>query len=143
MIQQGEKQAGPVRMRFYIPIMLLVMALSVGCAPHGREPKLSDLEGCDPALKIRAVKLAGENELISAVAPLVDLLQDEDRAVRYYAIASLRRITGTDHGYDFKADAGSRAEAVARWREELNQKKTQSVSWNRYDTNAAEHQEKY
>jgi hypothetical protein len=123
--------------------MFLVMALSVGCTPHGREPKLSDLEGCDPALKIRAVKLAGESELTSAVAPLVDLLQDEDRAVRYYAIASLRRITGTDLGYDFKADASSRSEAVARWREEMDKQKTQSVSWNRYDTNAAEHQERY
>ena len=50
---------------------------------------------------------------------LVDLLEDDDQAVRFYAIGSLRRITGTDCGYDFKTNAYCRLEAIRRWRENL------------------------
>jgi len=49
----------------------------------------------------------------------VDLLQDEDKSVRFYTIESLRRITGTDNGYDYKAAPQMRAAAVERWRKFL------------------------
>lgn len=103
------------RMWVFVPIMILLW----GCAASERAVSLSDMNNPDPTVRIRAIKWAGENKLDSALPRLVDLLQDEDRAIRYYAIAALRHITGTDHGYDFKSDARTRSEAIKRWQAEL------------------------
>jgi hypothetical protein len=101
------------------PIIWLVFL--AGCSANMQPVGLSDLENRDPAQRIRAIKWAGENKVQAAVPLLVDRLQEQDSAVRFYAIEALRRITGTDRGYDYKADAASRAQAVARWRASLGQ----------------------
>lgn len=99
--------------------MLLILA---GCGDSfDREMGLSDLENSNPALRIMAIKWAGDNKVSSAVPRLVDFLQDEDPSVRFYAIEALQRITGTDCGYDYKAPAPLRAAATKRWREFLEQ----------------------
>mgnify|MGYP003879937573 CR=1 FL=1 len=46
---------------------------------------------------------------------LIGLLDDPDIAVRLYAIAALRRLTGNDYGYRYYASDADRAAAVARW----------------------------
>ncbi|MHC4632245.1 MAG: hypothetical protein ACYS9C_13400 [Planctomycetota bacterium] len=61
-----------------------------------------------------------------AIPQLVDSLQDEDTSVRFYAIEALRRITGTDNGYHYKASPQLRAEAVERWRESLKSNGSQN-----------------
>jgi hypothetical protein len=66
-----------------------------------------------------AIKWAGDNKISPAVPQLVDFLQDEDKPIRFYSIEALRRITGTDCGYDYKASAQRRAAAVECWREFL------------------------
>lgn len=92
-----------------------------GCAgPFDRKMKLSDLDSPNPAVRIMAIKWAGDNKASSAIPRLVDFLQNEDASVRFFAIEALRRITGTDNGYDYKASPQLRAEAVERWRESLN-----------------------
>jgi len=96
-----------------------IVILLAGCGGPPKKVDLLDLEHPDPAVRIRAIKWAGENQLMEAVPLLVDRLQEQDASVRFYAIISLKRITGTDHGYDYKADAAARAEAVARWRQAL------------------------
>lgn len=67
-----------------------------------------------------AAKWAGDNKISAAVPRLVDFLQDEDPSVRFYSIGALRRITGTNHGYDYKAAPYLRAAAVKRWRKSLD-----------------------
>ena len=94
-----------------------------GCGgPFDRKIGLSDLESPNPAVRIMAIKWAGDNKVSAAVPELVNSLQDEDRSVRFYAIEALQRITGTDNGYDYKACPERRAEAIGRWREYLKTK---------------------
>ena len=89
-----------------------------GCSsPVDRKIELSDLNNPNPMVRIMAIKWAGDNKVSSAIPQLVDFLQDEDKPVRFYAIEALRRITGTDNGYDYKANPQLRAQAVERWRE--------------------------
>lgn len=98
----------------------LVILMLAGCSgPFDRKMSLADLNHPNPAVKIMAIKWAGDNKVSSAVPHLVDFLQSEDKSVRFYSIEALRRITGTDHGYDYKTAPHRRAEAVKRWREFL------------------------
>jgi hypothetical protein len=111
------KDGNLVALLWFWASVILMMA---GCrSPFDRKMGLSDLESPNPAVRIMAIKWAGDNKVSSAVPQLVDLLQDEDGSVRFYAIEGLRRITGTDNGYDYKADPQQRAAAVERWREFL------------------------
>jgi hypothetical protein len=80
---------------------------------------ISDLDSPNPAVRVMAIKWAGDSKESLAVPRLVDFLQDEDTSVRFFAIEALRRITGTDNGYDYKASPRLRAQAVERWREFL------------------------
>jgi hypothetical protein len=115
-------------------LTVVIILIVAGCSsPFDRKPQLSDLGNPNPMIKIMAIKWAGDNKLSSAVPQLVDLLQDEDRSVRLYSICSLRRITGTDCGYDYKAAAHVRAVAIKCWRQFLrtdqshNRKESQNV----------------
>ena len=108
-----------LRLSIYVLVIILILLLPSGCGEPVGASSLSGLSSPDPAVKVQAIKWAGDNKLNSAIPQLVDLLEDEDRVVRFYAIGSLRRITGLDHGYDFKTDAHSRLESVKCWRENL------------------------
>ena len=96
----------------------MVTLASGGCGDSvlSRRITLSDLDNSSPTVRNRAIKWAGENRIEAAVPTLVDFLEDEDPSVRFYAIQGLRRITGVDHGYDYKASVQKRASAVHRWR---------------------------
>ena len=92
-----------------------------GCGDRfNRKMTLSDLESPNPTRRIMAIKWAGDNKILPAVPQLVDSLQNEDKSVRFYSIEALRRIVGTDHGYDYKTAPHLRAAAVKRWREFLD-----------------------
>ena len=98
-----------------------------GCGgPFDRKMRLSDLDSPNPAVRIMAIKWAGDSKASSAIPRLVDFLHDEDASVRFFAIEALRRITGTDNGYDYKASPQLRAEAVERWREFLKSNESQN-----------------
>lgn len=113
------------RKRAALAVKRYILALAVvpffGCASRqlDREWALSDLEDPDMTVRIMAVKWAGDNDVLEAVPYLVENLQNEDKALRFYSIQALSRITGKDCGYDYKASASSRAQAVERWREFL------------------------
>ena len=70
----------------------------------------------DPGERIHAIVEAGEQGRQEAVPLLVDRLEDEDEAVRFFAIQSLERITGESRGYRYYDPPGLRARAVRRWR---------------------------
>ena len=70
----------------------------------------------DPGERIHAIVTAGEQGRQEAVPLLVDRLEDEDTAVRFFAIQSLEKITGQTKGYRYYDPPGLRARAVRRWR---------------------------
>jgi len=110
-------------------VWLLTAATLVlsGCrGPFDRKMRLSDLDSPNPVVRIMAIKWAGDSKASSAIPRLVDFLHDEDTSVRFFAIEALRRITGTNSGYDYKASPQLRAEAVERWREFLKSNGSQN-----------------
>ena len=82
----------------------------------GRPKPGAGLASADPLERIQAIVAAGETRDASAVPLLVDRLEDEDQAVRFYAIQALTRITGQDMGYRYYRPFWERARAVRRWR---------------------------
>lgn len=103
----------------------LAVVLFCGCGSRrlDRRWEPADLEDPDLTVRIRAAKWAGDNAVEEAVPILVKNLQNEAQALRLYSIEALRRITGRDLGYDYKASPSSRAQAVERWRDFLAQNK--------------------
>jgi len=98
---------------------IVIFALcSLGCqhkqlAPNVAAPEIE--------AKIPGIKRAGETRDRSALPQLVDSLNDDDPAVRLFAIAALEKFTGDRFGYEYYLDEDQRKPAVARWRAWLKQ----------------------
>ena len=107
--------------RYWLAALGCLWAIVVlgGCANVMRPVGLADMEDPETIVRIRAIHWAGENAREEAMPVLVERLAEDDKSVRLYAIASLKRIAGKDYGYDYKASARQRAEAVKRWRRAL------------------------
>jgi hypothetical protein len=106
--------------RFGVLLFVLMMVLVfAGCQSAGGQRDDAGLESSNPTLRIMAIKRAGDSKDSAAVPQLVDCLQNEDNSVRFYAVEALRRITGTDRGYDYKDPPQKRAAAVKRWQDFL------------------------
>ena len=98
----------------------LLLLMLAGCAADKLGPVgFSDLEHKDPARRIRAIKWAGENKIVKAVPLLIDRLEEQDKSVRFFAIGALKRITGKDYGYNYRANPDQCSKAIKRWRESL------------------------
>jgi hypothetical protein len=100
-----------------------VLASALGCGAVvllgcqlGRPKPGGGLASADPIERVEAIIAAGEAHDVSAVPLLVDRLEDEDEAVRFYTIQALTRITGQDMGYRYYEPSWERARAVRRWR---------------------------
>lgn len=90
----------------------LAAAQAVGCvASQG------SIQSADPSERIRAIRVAAAAKDAQAVPLIVDRLEDEDDAVRFFAILALEAITGERFGYDYAAAASRRAAAVEVWRD--------------------------
>jgi hypothetical protein len=94
---------------------MMAVALAAGCGP-GRTPYPEALQSQRPEERTLAVKHAAEAHDRSAIPTLVDRLEDEDEAVRFYAILALEKLTGTRLGYDYSSPETQRRQAVERWR---------------------------
>ncbi len=98
----------------------LACLVLAGCAANRLKPVgISDLEHKDPARRIRAIKWAGENQVTEAIPLLIDRLEEQDQAVRFFAICALRKITGEDYGYNYRLPPASCSQAIKRWRQSL------------------------
>ena len=62
-----------------------ILILSGCSGPFDRKMGLSDLESPNTAVRIMAIKWAGDNKASSAIPQLVDFLHDEDTSVRFFA----------------------------------------------------------
>lgn len=100
--------------------VLLVLVSVVGCGPP-RLPYPESLQSERPEERVAAIKQAAERQDRSVVGILVDRLEDDDEAVRFYAILALEKLTGTRMGYDYHGPEGERWRAVKRWRRWLAQ----------------------
>ena len=100
----------------YILSGIVVVTLS-SCSPVVRP----NLNSADPQARINAIVQAANAGDQQAVPLLVDLLDDDDGAVRFFAVLALEKITGTRRGYDYAAPAWRRAVAVRRWRDWLEE----------------------
>ena len=98
-----------------------ISTLLAGCQSAPGPAGLETLSDPDPLVRVSAIKWAGENKVTDAVEPLVDCLADEESAVRFFAIQALVKITGQDHGYDYKDDARRRLQAIERWRQSIEE----------------------
>lgn len=97
-------------MRAAAAVTILAATLA-GCRDGGR-----GLVDEDPAFKVPAIKDAVAGREQKAVPQLVTDLDDDDSAVRFFAIEGLRRLTGQTFDYHYFDDAPARAPAIARWR---------------------------
>lgn len=93
-------------------------ALLAGCGPTGRGLADNDLSFKAPAIK-RAVR----TDQKAAVPELVKSLDDDDSAVRFFAIEGLRRLTNETFGYLYYDDAPARRPAVQRWQQWLKERR--------------------
>ena len=82
-----------------------------GCFP-APEPSFY---AANPADRVRAADDAGDSRDERAVPDLINQLESDDPAQRAAAVASLREITGQDHGYEWWAGEAERQAAAARW----------------------------
>jgi hypothetical protein len=95
-----------------VPIVLGTIGCRLGASPY---PVF--LESPDPHQRIEAIMNAAKAGDRTMVPRLVDRLEDEDEAVRFYAILALERLERTRLGYDYANSDAERASAVRRWRE--------------------------
>jgi len=73
----------------------------------------------DPSVKIPAIEVAVRDKDRKAIRQMVQDLDNDDPAVRFYAIQGLHRLTGESFGYRYYDDDVQRAPAVRKWKEWL------------------------
>lgn len=86
-----------------------------GCGP----PMDRSVSNPDPSGKIPAIEIAADSHDWRAVPQMVKDLDNDDPAIRFYAIEGLRRITGQTFGYHFYEEGSQRGPAVDRWKQWL------------------------
>jgi len=96
---------------------VILLVLAGGCArPTGR-----GLADDDASFKIPAIKSAVAAKDDKAIPQLVEDLESDDSAVRFYAIEGLRRLTGETFDYLFYDDEADRRGPVEKWKEWLSE----------------------
>ena len=95
------------------------VALSIfccgGCVSRGPVSIHSD----DPDLKIKAIQRDVRENDKQDLTTMVDDLNSDDPAVRFYSIQALHRLTHDDFGYQFYQDDQERAPFIERWKKWL------------------------
>ena len=104
--------------RTALTVLLCVWAGGASCNRFSPS-RYQRLQNEDPAVRIQAIREAGQAKDDKAVPYLVDRLTDSEADVRVFAIISLERITGRTMGYRHYDPARQRIKAVARWRKWL------------------------
>jgi len=103
----------PTRITIMFLLFVFPLAISACAAPAFLQ---SDIQSEDPANRILAIRAAAEARDTQSVPLLVDRLEDEDRAVRFFTILALDKITGHRFGYDYAMPDVDRRKAVEKWR---------------------------
>jgi len=91
----------------------LVLTLACGCATRYSR---RDIESPDASQRAAAIRVAADHNDREAIPLLVDRLEDDDEAVRFFAINALDRMTGRRFGYVFYRSPAEQEAAINRWR---------------------------
>jgi hypothetical protein len=114
-------------------VVVVVLVLGCSAAPGPRSVK-----NPDPLIKIPAIKEAVQEHDLGAARQLVKDLDSDDAAVRFFAIAGLRRMNdGDDLGYHFYEKDDARKAAVKRWQDWLGTKSSSGSSRKDHEQPAA------
>jgi hypothetical protein len=73
----------------------------------------------DPGIKIPAIKKAVREKDKSVIPRLIEELNNDDPAVRFYAIEGLEALTGQTFGYQYFQDDDARKPAIEQWKKWL------------------------
>ena len=95
------------------------MTLLLGCGGHG--PVKADQ--FDMEAKIPAIEDAAHTHDRWVIPQLVTDLENDDPAVRFYAIRGLAALTGQTLGYRYYDSDDDRHAAVLRWKQWLSEQK--------------------
>jgi hypothetical protein len=102
----------PRRAQFRSWVIAACLGIGVGCQDN-RGPV--SIHSHDPDLEIVAMKRDEACPTHDQLAQMVDDLKNDDPAIRFYAIQSLRRFAHEDFGYRFYEDEDQRSTALKRW----------------------------
>lgn len=95
----------------------LSLAAAGGCGGSAeKRTSRASIQSESASERIMAIRAAGEAKDRKAIPLLVDRLEDEDDAVRFFAILALEKTTGERFGYDYARPANERARSVEQWR---------------------------
>ncbi len=102
-------------------ILSVLVVAAGGCfsAPRGTP----DVTSVDPSLKIQGIAKAVDQKDRSKAQQMVKDLDNDDAAVRFYAIEGLERLTGETFGYRYYDDEDQRKPAVKRWQDWMREQK--------------------
>jgi len=90
----------------------IAILFSSGCQDY-RGPV--SITSDDPDLQILAIKGDASKDNARDIPKLVEDLQSDDPAIRFYSIEALRQLTHEDFGYHYYETDDERAPALARW----------------------------
>jgi hypothetical protein len=100
---------------FHLALVAAMLAgWCMGCQAPRIKPVLTDP---DPSVKVPAIELAVKQHDLSAIPILINNLESDDPAIRFYANDALQKLTGRNFGFPYYADEEVRRPAVQRWRE--------------------------
>jgi hypothetical protein len=88
---------------------LTLAGLTCACRTSSGPKSIDDP---DPSHKIQAIVVSDESE----IPKLIEQLDSDDSAVRFYAFDKLKRLTGETFGYQYFVDDDKRAAAVQQWK---------------------------
>lgn len=104
-----------------MPVRACILACTLLlCACAAPKPAAS-VHHADATVKIRGIKQSVHKHDRAALTQLVADLDNDDPAVRLYAIEALERITGDNFGYRYYDDLVQRQPAITRWQRWLEQ----------------------
>lgn len=99
--------------------LCLIGGLIGGCTAPRRPLVVTDP---DPSVKIPAMKALVEDRDLRYFEQLVEDLDSDDPAVRFYAIQTLQRLTGQTMDYAYFHDEFEREPALQRWMQWLQER---------------------
>lgn len=92
-------------------------ASTAGCQATG----WPGLQSRNPVTRARTAVAIAEARDLTGVPALVSSLEDDDPAVRMYAILALHQLVGEDFGYRYYSPESERLSAVEAWRQALRE----------------------
>ena len=103
---------------FILPLAFAMVGLA--CTAPQPAPNVADPEA---AIKIAGIRQAAARKDRSVLPALVAELDNDDAAVRLFAIQALEKFAGERFGYEYYLDEEGRKPSLAKWQEWLKQQK--------------------